>query len=70
MTGSDDAEVDAAVAQIGADPFLEGTPSGLLAAAIYPGLRTRRADRGCISSDFAVGAQEFSGPLSCAAAST
>ncbi len=60
VTGSDDAEVDAAVAQIGADLAPEGTPSGLLAAAIYPGLRTQGGSRLRLA-DFAVGAQEFSG---------
>ncbi len=59
VTGSEDAEVDAAVAQIGAAAS-EGTPSGLLAASIYPGLRTGGGSRLRLT-DFAVGAQEFSG---------
>ncbi len=59
ISGSDDAEVEAAIAQVGAYAP-EGTPAGLLAAASYPGLPTAGGARLHLS-DFGVGAQEFSG---------
>lgn len=62
VTGSTDEELDAAIAQLGDLKGTIGSPDGLRAAAVYPGLATA-GDTRLTLRDFAVPSQEFSGRL-------
>ena len=60
VTGGTDAELDAAIAAIGANVAMEGSDAGLAAARAYPGTRTEGGET-LVLRDLGMRSEEFSG---------